>query len=264
MIQRKFHQLGEADRRLLVAASVQGQEFDSSVVSKALGLDAAEVEERLEVLDRVYAFVRLLREQDFPDGTPTLRYRFVHVLYQNDLYTSLKPTRRASLSAAVAQALVGFIAHIRRGLDAWRAAGSEVGRPLWLSLLAGALAKDGASVEALAVVDEALGAVARTGERLCEAELYRLKGELLLKHPVPAEQEANACFRQGIDIARGQNAKYVGATGGDELESSTPETGQERASSSHACRDLRLVHRGFDTADLKEAEMRLDELSAGA
>jgi predicted ATPase len=50
MIERKIDQLGEADRRLLVAASVQGYEFDAAVVAKALTLDAAEVEERLEVL----------------------------------------------------------------------------------------------------------------------------------------------------------------------------------------------------------------------
>src|SRR5262249_35813397 len=43
-----------------------------------------------------------------PDRTLTLRYRFVHVLYQNALYASLRPTRRASLSAAVAQALLGY------------------------------------------------------------------------------------------------------------------------------------------------------------
>jgi predicted ATPase len=107
MIERKVAQLGEEDRRLLVAASVQGQEFDAVVVSKALGLGAAEVEEQLEGLEHVHAFVRLVREQELPDRTLTLRYRFVHVLYQNALYASLRPTRRATLSAAVAQALVG-------------------------------------------------------------------------------------------------------------------------------------------------------------
>jgi predicted ATPase len=107
MIERKIAQLGEEDRRLLVAASVQGQEFDAAVVSKALGLGAAEVEEKLEGLERVHAFVRLVREQELPDRTLTLRYRFVHVLYQNALYALLRPTRRASLSAAVAQSLVG-------------------------------------------------------------------------------------------------------------------------------------------------------------
>jgi predicted ATPase len=107
MIERKIAQLGEENRRLLVAASVQGYEFDAAVVSKALGLDAAEVEEQFEGLERVHAFVRLVREHEFPDRTLTLRYRFVHLFYQNALYATLRPTRRASLSAAVAQALVG-------------------------------------------------------------------------------------------------------------------------------------------------------------
>ena len=48
MIQRKIDQLGEDDRRLLVAASVQGYEFDSAVVARVLERDAAQVEERLD------------------------------------------------------------------------------------------------------------------------------------------------------------------------------------------------------------------------
>jgi predicted ATPase len=108
MIERKIAQLGEDDRRLLVAGSVQGSEFEAGVVARALALDAADVEDQLERLERVHAFVRLVGEYEFPDRTLTLRYRFVHVLYQNALYGSLRPTRRASLSAAVAQALVGY------------------------------------------------------------------------------------------------------------------------------------------------------------
>jgi tetratricopeptide (TPR) repeat protein len=108
MIQRKIDQLTEADRRLLVAASVQGYEFDAAVVAKALALDAAEVEERLEGLERVHAFVRRVQEREFPDATLTLRFRFVHVLYQNALYAVLTPARKTSLSIAVAEALLGY------------------------------------------------------------------------------------------------------------------------------------------------------------
>jgi predicted ATPase len=108
MIERKIAQLGDEDRRLLVAASVQGSEFEAAVLAVALARDAADVEEQLERMERVHAFVRLVGEHEFPDRTLTLRYRFVHVLYQNALYGSLRPTRRASLSAAVAQALVGY------------------------------------------------------------------------------------------------------------------------------------------------------------
>ena len=134
MIERKIAQLGEEDRRLLVAASVQGFEFEAAVVARALALDAAEVEEQLERLERVYAFVRLVGEHEFPDRTLTLRYRFVHVLYQNALYGSLRPTRRASLCAAVAQALVAYHGEKSAAVagelaSLWEAHGSSRGPP---------------------------------------------------------------------------------------------------------------------------------------
>ena len=107
MIARKIEQLDERDRALLLAASVQGHEFDSAIVSEAIEMDPADVEERLDVLERVHVFVKRGSEYEFPDLTLTLQYQFVHVLYQNMLYASLQPTRRAALSGRVARALVG-------------------------------------------------------------------------------------------------------------------------------------------------------------
>jgi predicted ATPase len=106
LIRRKLERLGEADRRLLAAASVQGHEFDAAVVAVMLNVDAAEVEERLAELDRIHALVHLLCEHDLPDGAHTPRYSFVHVLYQNALYAALTPARKAAWSAAAAQALL--------------------------------------------------------------------------------------------------------------------------------------------------------------
>jgi predicted ATPase len=106
MIQRKVDQLSEADRHLLMAASVQGPEFDSAVVARVLGWEVSRVEERLDVLERVHALVRLVRAHEFPDRKLTLRYGFVHVLYQNALYAYLLPTRRAAWSGVAAQALL--------------------------------------------------------------------------------------------------------------------------------------------------------------
>jgi len=108
MIERKLEQLGETDRRLLAAASVQGYEFDSAVVAKALGMDANTVEERLQSLEQTHAFVKSVDEREFPDGTLTLRWRFVHVLYQNVLNASMQTTRRAALSAVMAEGLLAF------------------------------------------------------------------------------------------------------------------------------------------------------------
>ena len=106
MIARKIEQVDEQDRRLLQAASVQGVEFDSAIVGEGLRMDPAEVEDRLEKLERVHVFVARGDEQEFPDGTLTLKYRFVHVLYQNVLYASLQPTRRVTLGKAIVVALV--------------------------------------------------------------------------------------------------------------------------------------------------------------
>lgn len=108
MIERKIAQLPDEDRKLLTAASVQGYEFDSAVVAQILSLDSDEVEERLEELERIFSFVKLVNEAEFPNRTLTLKYRFVHALYQHSLYAGLRVTRKASLSAAVAQSLEGF------------------------------------------------------------------------------------------------------------------------------------------------------------
>src|SRR5213592_149935 len=107
MIERKIEQLNEDDRQLLIAAGVQGYEFDSTIVTQVVRGAADRIEERLDALDRIHGLVRPLRERAFPDGTPTVRYRFVHVLYQNALYARLAPTRRATLSRDVAEALLG-------------------------------------------------------------------------------------------------------------------------------------------------------------
>jgi predicted ATPase len=118
MIRRKVDQLTTADRHLLMAASVQGPEFDATVVAQLLGRAAADVEERLKILERIHNLVRLICEQTFPDGVLTLRYGFVHVLYQNALYAALQPTRKAAWSAAAARALLEHYGEQSAGLAA--------------------------------------------------------------------------------------------------------------------------------------------------
>jgi len=106
MIQRKIEQLSEADRKLLIAASVQGYEFDTAIVARLVDMDPADLEERLESLEHIYAFVRRSHEYQLPNGMLSVRYRFVHVLYQNALFASLTPSRRVSLSALAAESLL--------------------------------------------------------------------------------------------------------------------------------------------------------------
>ncbi len=108
LIHRKLDQLDAVDRRLLATGSVQGAQFDSAAVARALGDDPAEVEERLQVIEHVHGLVRLVKEYEFPDRTVSRRYAFVHALYQDALYAELPPTRRAVVSRALADTLLGL------------------------------------------------------------------------------------------------------------------------------------------------------------
>ncbi len=108
MIQRKIDALSDDDRKLLITASVQGVRIDTAVIARALERDAADLEEQLDRLDRLHGFVRLVGDQPLPDGSPSSQYQFVHSLYQNSLFESLRPVRRAALSGVIARAIAGF------------------------------------------------------------------------------------------------------------------------------------------------------------
>ena len=108
VINRKIDQLNNRERDILRAAAIQGYEFDSAALARALEADATEIEEALDRIERIHAFAKHLREDEFPDGTPTVRYRFVHALYQNVLEASLTPARRVVLSGALARTLVAL------------------------------------------------------------------------------------------------------------------------------------------------------------
>jgi predicted ATPase len=152
-------------------------------------------------------------------------------------------------------------AQIHQGLAAWRATGAKVIRPYWLALLAAASAQVDQPEAGLTRLAEALVVVNETGERRWEAELHRLKGELLLACSAERDTEAETCFRQALDIARRQQAKSW------ELRAAMSLAGlwqqQDKRAEAHAL--LAPVYNwfteGFDTADLQEAKGLLDALS---
>jgi adenylate cyclase len=121
VIEQKLEQLSERDREVLTAAAVQGYECDSAALARALEAENVEIEEILDRLERVHAFVKRVGEDELPSGAPTVRYRFVHMLYQNLLNTSLTPTRRVALSAALAHALEALYDGRRTTIASWLA-----------------------------------------------------------------------------------------------------------------------------------------------
>jgi tetratricopeptide (TPR) repeat protein len=106
MIRLEISQMAADDQRILECAAVQGVNFDAAVVSKVLELDPADVENRLGRLALSRQFVESCGDVGALPPHASSRFRFAHVLYQNALYADIVPTRRVTLSLAVAAALI--------------------------------------------------------------------------------------------------------------------------------------------------------------
>jgi predicted ATPase len=136
------------------------------------------------------------------------------------------------------------LAQLHQGLAAVLATGQTLSRPLWLVLLA----------EALAALE-----ASERGDLL--AETYRLQGELRLRQAVPDAAQAKACLHQALAIARRQQAKSW------ELRAATSlsRLWQQQDKRDEARELLAPIYgwftEGFDTADLQEAKALLDELA---
>ena len=99
------------------------------------------------------------------------------------------------------------IAQIRQGLMTHQTTGMDIHRPYLSTILVEALGKARQIEEGLVVLDEVLALVEKAGERFYEAELHRLKGELL-RMQGKNEVEVETHFQKAIDVARGQKAGH--------------------------------------------------------
>jgi predicted ATPase len=98
------------------------------------------------------------------------------------------------------------VEEIRRGVADYASTGAEMWSPYFLGLLAEALGRAGQAEAGLDLLSEALERSDRMGGRWVEAELYRLRGELLSAVAEPREGEADAAFRRSLAIAGEQGA----------------------------------------------------------
>ena len=169
--------------------------------------------------------------------------------------------------ALVEQGQSDGIAQMAEGLASWGSVGTEnthTHQPYFLALLAEAHGKIGQVERGLELLAKMSAAVERTRERSYEAELYRLRGELLLKSAAPfsesVTEEAESCLHKAIAVARHQNAKSM------ELRAATSLSRfwKGRGKTDEARRLLSEVYgwfmEGFDSGDLKCAKALLDEM----
>jgi predicted ATPase len=157
---------------------------------------------------------------------------------------------------------VAGLAEIRQGVAADLATGAKVMQPYFLGLLAEAYGEDGHPEAGLNALDEALAVVDDTEARFFEAELYRLKGTLLLRQSVPDAAQAETCFRQALSIARHQQAKSWELRTATSLARLWQRQGQRQEARDLLTPVYEWFTEGFDTADLREAKQLLDELHA--
>jgi predicted ATPase len=144
------------------------------------------------------------------------------------------------------------IAQMRQGIATLQATGAETHRLYFLALLAEAYGKEGQAEEGLRVLAEALALAEKTGVgRFREAELHRLKGELLRRQTIPDAPQAEACFQQ----ARSWELRTA---------LSLARLWQQQGKRAEARELLAPIYgwftEGFDTPDLREAQALLEDL----
>jgi predicted ATPase len=153
------------------------------------------------------------------------------------------------------------IVEIRTGLDGLRASRSELVQPWFLAHFAGGCGRIGQTAEGLAALTEAIRCANEHEERCYEPELYRFKGELLLKCGDQRSDDAETCFRRAIDIARRQSAKSWELRAVTSLSRLLQKHGKKEEARQMLSDIYGWFTEGSDTADLKDAKALLDDLS---
>src|SRR5262249_54018268 len=185
------------------------------------------------------------------------------------------------------------LAQLQEGWAALQATGAQMTQALFRATLAEAYGRAGQTEEGLAVLTEALESVDKLGDRVNEAELYRLKGELTLQsqvqgprlskkgrvgtahrngtvaeaatvgeaHPTRGE-EAEPCFLKAVEIARKQQAKSLELRAVVSLSRLWQRQGKKKEAHERLAEVYNWCTEGFDTKDLQEAKALLDELGS--
>jgi class 3 adenylate cyclase/predicted ATPase len=130
---------------------------------------------------------------------------------------------------------------------------------LCATLMAMAYRRIGQTAEGLNLITDALTRAHQTECRYYEAELYRLKGELLLES-VADEREAETCFQSALHVARGQSAKSLELRAAMSLSRLWYDQGKKAEARQLLGEIYGWFTEGFDTADLKAAKALLEEL----
>jgi len=150
------------------------------------------------------------------------------------------------------------IARMREAVDNFTSSGARVRLSYYLALLADVCLQAHEPDLGLRTIEEALAASRESGERWWDAELHRLRGDLLIERGAGA-QEADAAYRRALEIARAQGAKSFELRIAVSVARLWRTSVRARESSEHLRETLESFSEGFDTRDLVRAREFLME-----
>jgi len=176
------------------------------------------------------------------------------------------PYWSAVASMVIGRTLVGEgnhdagILQMRDAMASLRETGGELIYNYALSLLAESYLDARQPEPGLVAIAEAFEGIESSGQHMYEAELWRLRGELLLL-PKATQPEAKQCFHRAMEVAHGQRALSWELRAATSLARLLRAQNQPAEAKSSLTPILVSFTEGFGTADLKEAKALLDELS---
>ena len=148
-----------------------------------------------------------------------------------------------------------------KGFGAFRATGAEVRVPSYLSMLGDAYTQSGRFEDALKALNEGLAVAEKNDDRCHEAELHRLKGELLLAESPDQIAAAEDCFRRAIETARRQQSKAWELRATMSLARLWQRQGRRDDARAALAAVYSTYTEGFTTPDLVEAGALLEALA---
>jgi predicted ATPase len=190
--------------------------------------------------DRASQLIAVATEQGFP------------------LYHILGTIYRGWVKVNTGDLLVG-ISLLRGGSSAYSATGAKTRTPYHLALLARACETGGQVEEALFLMDEALRIAEKIGECWFTSELYRHKGQLMLRQGNSAAAEAH--YRKALAIAKEQEARLWELRAAVSLARLSRDRGGRSEARDFLASVFGWFTEGFDTQDVKGAKALLDDLS---
>jgi predicted ATPase len=153
------------------------------------------------------------------------------------------------------------IDEIRHALDQLEIMRMHHRRSYYLAILAEGYDSVGEAELGLSALTEAVAFMEETGEGLWEAEIHRLKGQLLLHRSSKGQRQAEASFRKALNTARCQESRSLELRAAASLARLWADQGKRAESYDLLAPVYGWFTEGFDTADLKEAKALLEELA---